>query len=71
MTVVVVDRTERWPIDPSDHNFIHSIKPMFPRSISFIQVVHVGKEVFGTRDVARGRCSRTCRAGRSWWCSRA
>jgi hypothetical protein len=30
MTVVVVDRPERWTIDPSDHNFIHSIKPTLP-----------------------------------------
>jgi hypothetical protein len=43
------------PIDPSDHNFIHSIKPTFPRSISFIQVVHAGKDLIGTEDVVRGQ----------------
>jgi hypothetical protein len=30
MAVVVVDRQRGGPIDPSDHNFIHSIKPTFP-----------------------------------------
>jgi hypothetical protein len=51
------------PIDSSDHNFIHLVKLTFPWSILFIQVVHAGKEVIGTEDVARGRCGRT-RQGR-------
>jgi hypothetical protein len=44
------------PIDPSDHNFIHSIELTLPWSISFMQVVHAG---IGTEDVARGRCGCT------------
>jgi hypothetical protein len=47
------------PIDPSDPNLIHSIKPTFPWSISFIQVVPTGEKVCWTEDVPRGRCGRT------------
>jgi hypothetical protein len=28
--------------------------------------MHMGKEVIGSEDVAQGRDSRTCQAGRAW-----
>jgi hypothetical protein len=37
------------PIDPSDRYLLHSIKPMFPWWISFIQVVPAGEAVHWTR----------------------
>jgi hypothetical protein len=72
----LIERTSG-PIDPSDPNLIHSIKPTFPWSISFIQVVPMGEEVCWTNGVPQageatpGRAGRTCRAGRAWWCGRA
>jgi hypothetical protein len=53
------------PIDPSDLNLIHSIKTTFPWSISFIQVVLAAEEVRWTGGMPRGKCGRTCMAGRA------
>jgi hypothetical protein len=46
------------PIDPSDPNLLHSIKPTFPSWISFIQVVLANEEVHWTRHKPRGRAGR-------------
>jgi hypothetical protein len=57
------------PLDPSHHNFIHSIKPTFPWSISFIKVMHTGKDLVGPRmwheagAAALGKVGRTYRVG--------